>query len=145
MASLLDLCPTIESLQALARTPSQGQDDSTKLARLAKAILRSSSSGDVDLLAWFLDTRQRGLRGQQAAGAGAGGATGGEAALFAKLDVRTIREEDTGMGPVTLAASAGHVDAVKLLVDYGAEVDERDGGELAAFQRGHIYVPRGHM
>lgn len=113
-----EFSPCIESILNIARSD-QSQD--TKLARLARAVLRSAGNGDTDLLAWFLDTRVRAMRSQPPSDGPA------EAHLFAALDLRAIRDDSGGMGPVSLAASAGHVDTVRLLVDYGADIDERDG------------------
>ena len=101
-----------------------------QVERLTKAILRSSALGDVDVLAWFLDRRDKGLIASSSSISSTGMSTSQpDAMLFAQIDIRSIRDPEGGMGPVTLATSAGHFDAVKMLVEYGADVDERDEGE----------------
>lgn len=79
-----------------------------KCKKLENVILRAASVGDTDLLAWILQQRDK-------------------QSLVAAIDLRTLREDDASqMGPVALATSSGHVDAVKMLVDHGADVGETD-------------------
>ncbi|CAO1619962.1 unnamed protein product [Parajaminaea phylloscopi] len=105
LSGFLELCPTIEGVQALLES---GVDQATKIERLQRVILRAASSGDVDVLSWVLQQRS------------------GDPALH-NLDLHSLREQEgLAMGPASLAASAGHVDALKLLVDHGADVNETD-------------------
>lgn len=53
-----------------------------------------------------------------------------EERLFSMVNLRAVREDEGGSGLVILAASAGHTGIVELLVEHGAEVDERDAGKL---------------
>ncbi|CAO1615999.1 unnamed protein product [Sympodiomycopsis kandeliae] len=121
-----EFSPSIESILNIAKSD---QSTDTKLSRLAKAILRCSEFGDTDFLTWFLQTRSSSDTASNTS------SSSSVAQLFAQLDLRSIRDNDheagssdsIGMGPVTLAASAGHVDTVRVLVEYGADIDERDG------------------
>lgn len=53
-----------------------------------------------------------------------------EERLFSLINLRAVREDGGGSGLVILAASAGHTGIVELLVEHGAEVDERDAGKI---------------
>ena len=114
---ILDLCPSLDLLVALARSPNV--DREAKRQRLSRALLRASSNGDTDILSWLLDSRAeaRELLASPDAPRDSAGRP--------KINFDQIKDED-GTGPVVLAACAGHVDAVTHLILNGADVDERD-------------------
>jgi hypothetical protein len=119
---LLELCPSLHSIQSLCLLSVDslpGRDESFRKRRLDKAILRAASSGDVELLSWICYTRSR--------RSSAEGSTP-EAQAMRGIDWEDVRDEE-GSGPMVLAASSGHADIVQLLVQHGANVDERDACE----------------
>jgi hypothetical protein len=95
-----------------------GADESFRRSRLEKAILRAASNGDVELLSWICYVRSRRSSGD----------TIPEAKAMEGIDWEDLRD-DEGSGPLNLAASSGHADIVQLLVQHGADVDERDACE----------------
>lgn len=125
--SFLELCPSIPSLSALARS---SQDDAVKLTRLSRALLHICSLGNVNLLAWFLEIREQGQRAARVGGGSMQSSSAAEERLFSLINLRAVREDGGGSGLVILAASAGHTGIVELLVEHGAEVDERDAGKI---------------
>lgn len=114
---ILDLCPSLDILQQIARSPSL--DVNVKKTKLSKALLRAASNGDTDMLSWLLDSRApaRHLISQDPTRTDSQGRP--------KIAFDQMRDEE-GSGPVVLATCAGHIDAVTMLVFNGADVDERD-------------------
>lgn len=108
--------PTIASVHALLHSATY--DDESALAKLGRIFLRVAYIGDIDLLGWMLRRRQSD-QGSSAS------------ALLSKLDIRSLRDQaDHGaLGPVSLAASSGHVAAVEMLLNAGADIEETDAGE----------------
>ncbi|SNX81673.1 uncharacterized protein MEPE_00378 [Melanopsichium pennsylvanicum] len=114
---ILDLCPSLDILKQIARSPSL--DPLIKKVKLSKALLRASSNGDTDMLSWLLDSRAeaRQIISEDRARR--------DPHERPKIAFPHIRDEE-GSGPVVLATCAGHIDAVTMLILNGAEVDERD-------------------
>ena len=114
---ILDLCPSLDILNQIARSPSL--DPQIKKDKLRRALLRAASNGDTDMLSWLLDSRAeaRQILSEDAARRDSNGRL--------KIAFDHIRDED-GSGPVVLATCAGHIDAVTMLILNGAEIDERD-------------------
>lgn len=105
LGGFLELCPTIDGVQSLLRSTLSTE---AKIKKLSQVVLRAASNGDTDLLTWLIQTAR-------------------SHPVLAAIHIPSVREEDgSAMGPVSLAASAGHVDAVRILVDHGADVDETD-------------------
>lgn len=135
---LLDLCPSISTLRALLQVTASQVSDEEKRRRIARALLRAAGSGDVDLLAWLLDARAEGRAwlpscahsGVPTTILGVAEGRASQANGIPAIDFAALRDED-GAGPVVLAATFGHVDAVRMLVLAGADVDERDQCEYS--------------
>lgn len=127
---LVELCPTLSSVQALARLPVSAfpGGHSERTARLTRALLRACSNGDSDLLTWMLHLRAQASHASVAESAGQQAQMQPEAEAMKDVDVRTARDED-GSGPLVLAACSGQVDIVHMLVQAGADVNERDACE----------------
>ena len=115
---LIELCPSLHSIQTLCLLPVASlpeRDESFRRRRLEKALLRAASNGDVELISWVCNAkRQR---------------KGPEAKALEWLEWGSLRD-DEGTGPLNLAASSGHADIVQMLVQNGADVEERDACEL---------------
>lgn len=124
----LKLCPSPHTVQRLLASDQHTTED--KAQSLEKVVLRCASSGDVHLLAWILEAKSYVSQQQSAQGP-----PGSQALAALRLD--ELRDEDGEggdssseapfMGPLCLAASSGHIDVVKLLLDYGVPIDEQDG------------------
>ncbi|CBQ67761.1 conserved hypothetical protein [Sporisorium reilianum SRZ2] len=114
---ILDLCPSLDILNQIARSSSLDAD--VKKAKLTRALLRAASNGDTDMLSWLLDSRApaRHIISHDPART--------DSQARPKIAFDQIRDEE-GSGPVVLATCAGHIDAVTMLVFNGAEIDERD-------------------
>jgi ankyrin repeat protein len=118
---LLELCPSLHSIQSLCLLPVSSLPDSIekfRRRRLEKAILRAASNGDTELLSWICYIKSK---------IGSGSSCP-EANAIQGLDWDDIRDED-GTGPLNLASSSGHAEIVQMLVRHGANVDERDACE----------------
>ncbi|PWZ02666.1 hypothetical protein BCV70DRAFT_196909 [Testicularia cyperi] len=117
---ILDLCPSLEILQQLSRSARFSRQ--VKQDKLGRALLRASSNGDTDMLSWLLDhnAEARKFLADEVAPA----ATGSSRQSL-RIEFGRFRDEE-GSGPVVLAACAGHIDAVAMLIVHGADVDERD-------------------
>ncbi|PWN49709.1 hypothetical protein IE53DRAFT_369537 [Violaceomyces palustris] len=116
---ILELCPSIDILRQIARLGHDKISEQRKRAKLSKALLRASSNGDTDILGWLLDPKAEArshLVDHDAPPLPSG---------LKPIAFNTIRDDDDS-GPVVLASCAGHVDAVRMLVLNGADVDERD-------------------
>lgn len=114
---ILDLCPSLDILKQIARSTTL--DAQIKKDKLSKALLRAASNGDTDMLSWLLDSRAqaRHIISEHPSRRDSHGRP--------KIAFDQIRDEQ-GTGPVVLATSARHIDAVTMLILNGAEVDERD-------------------
>lgn len=118
---LLELCPSLHSIQSLCLLPISSLpslDESFRTKRLEKAILRAASNGDEELLSWVCYIRTRRKSGDACP----------EAIAMEGIEWAEMRD-DEGSGPLNLAASSGHATIVQLLVQHGADVDERDACE----------------
>ncbi|PWN32478.1 uncharacterized protein FA14DRAFT_161899 [Meira miltonrushii] len=111
---LQELCPSLEATKALCSKPSSEipGGEALRRSKIQNAILKAASSGDNDLLLWICSQIQA-SRLQQ------------NLPAFNGFDWATIRDEDA-IGPVNLATSMGHADAVRTLIQAGAEINERD-------------------
>jgi hypothetical protein len=103
-----ELSPTTESLQTLLANEECSSGD--KCQAFTAALLRAASNGDADLLEWLLDPR-------------------GAARQYVILETT----DDDGVPPIVLATCFGHGDAVRVLVEAGADVDATDSGTEASF------------
>lgn len=114
---ILDLCPSLELLKQLSR--SSHVYSKIKKDKLCRALLRAASHGDMDMLTWILDPKEeaREYLAEQPSSA--------NSYRRSTIDFSNIKDDD-GTGPVVLAACAGHIDAVAILITHGAQVDERD-------------------
>lgn len=138
--TLLDLCPSISSVQAVALAPADEfpGGEATRKKRLAKIVLRAASSGDTELLSWIIYVRSRAKQARANGEDGSSSSSNGSAVppegwAFEGIDISQLRDEE-GTGPVVLAASSGHAEAVRILVGSGADVDERDACESHVLQ-----------
>ncbi|CEH14545.1 PROTEIN F40G9.17 [Ceraceosorus bombacis] len=118
---LSELCPSLLFVQSLASQPVAQFAGGTpeKSARLTRALLRACTFGDSDLVTWILQVRSQAVDSRLSKDAQP------EAIALAEIDLRNARDEN-GSGAMVLAASGGHVDIVHMLVQAGAELDERD-------------------
>ncbi|KDN36423.1 hypothetical protein K437DRAFT_265306 [Tilletiaria anomala UBC 951] len=127
---ILDLCPSVDFLLSLAALPDDEMSHDEKRARLSKALLRAAGMGDTDVLTWivqpgspawtFLPTTVAKLAAKNSPGTHPS-----EAERSPCVDFSKIRDDD-GVGPVVLASSSGNLEAVRLLIREGADVNERD-------------------
>lgn len=123
---LISLCPSPDTVQQLLASKQHSADEKARI--LSNVVLRCASSGDVHLLAWILEAKSYVTKHPTQAG---------EALAALRLDELRDRDGESdansdsdsapSMGPVCLAASSGHIDVVKLLLDYGLPIDEQDG------------------
>lgn len=111
---LQELCPSLEAIIELCnKSPSEiPGGEALRRSKIQNAILKASSSGDNDLLLYICSQIQA-SRLQH------------NLPAFNGFEWGTIRDEDA-IGPVNLATSMGHSEAVRTLIRAGAEIDERD-------------------
>jgi hypothetical protein len=105
---LTELSPTPETLQVLLDDAHCPPD--VKRRTFTDALLRAASNGDADLIEWLLDGR-------------------GDARKWVILEAT----DDDGVPAIVLATCFGHGDAVRALVEAGADVDTTDSGMGAVF------------
>lgn len=141
---LLDLCPSIETLQRVVQIDEKEMSRQDKAERLRRALLRTANSGDADLLAWILHPRSgvvdllptvpKQQRNVNLRVGGSGNKSPEMTIGDRVVSFDQIRDED-GNGPVTLAASSGNLEVVRLLINQGADVNERDACEYSAMHK----------
>lgn len=147
---LLRQAPTVATLSSLLQPLDTERDPKHLQDLFAHGLLRAASTGDVELLSWLAAPRsthslqssplnvipsrvlpvRRGHRSHPPSVDRQGfvadpDANEGEMRVV-NFDSPLFRDQH-GTGPVVLAASSGHLEAVRLLLTYGADVDERDG------------------
>jgi len=145
--------PTIPVLQRVCTAATAAQADTTKpnavlRSRLYKALLRAADAGDAELLAWLFDPGEPAFRHLFADHQPFPPAPGLKPDLSAcRTEPEREREgavastsasardghdlgdapESRGSGPLVLAASSGHLQAVRtLILQGGCDINERD-------------------
>lgn len=102
-------------------------DDSTDIDRFVGACMRSDRSTAEQLLAEHPDLRDRLTDDDRAAVVeAAGSASAAAVALMLGLGFTPHARNDQGEQPLHTASYAGNADAVRLLLEAGADVDARD-------------------
>ncbi|KAK9894291.1 hypothetical protein P389DRAFT_163384 [Cystobasidium minutum MCA 4210] len=131
MDDLLDaLVPSSARLQAMLDSDTYTEEE--KRAKIHSTFIQAVPAGQLELLEWLLSTQ---LEGSPTASSSSRTLNS-----TSRLDVDTKDDNDTPA--IVLAAVFGHGEAVRMLIDAGADIDAADGkGWTAlfwAFQRGDV-------